>query len=221
MLRTIQEAFLEEMASKFGYATPTDSGRDDAPRDVLWCPPEIAMRRRQEQSSRLNRSPEQNMPFLSFWRTAVSPDKSRRNVPMAVDGVPTDSTRVMRYTLRPVFIVLQAEHWADKHVDHEGAIENFIRWTDPLPELVVTDSNGVVFQLPMWVLDPQDNSRISEVFEAGEIYRETFVFRLNGYVVTSSSGYKPIETIKWNIWDYSATGDTDDAVLIKQVELTE
>jgi hypothetical protein len=222
VLRTIQEAFLAEMASKFGYSTPLDSTRvGNPPRDVLWCPPELAFRLRAEQSSELERPVEENFPFMSFWRTAVSPDLNRANLPQMWDGVPTDTTRATRYTLRPVRIVLQAEHWSSDHEVHEAAIENYFKWTMPVPELVVTDSNGVVFQLPMWVIDPQDNSRIPELFEVGEIYRETFTFAIGGYVVESTGGYKPIETIKWDIWDYSATGEIADAVRIKQVELTE
>jgi hypothetical protein len=142
------------------------------------------------------------------------------NLPLAEDGAPTTSTRATRYTLRPVFIVFQAEHWASMHVNHEAAIESYIKWTMPLPELVVTDANGVVFQMPLWTIDPQDNSRIPELYEMGELYRETFTFRVGGYVVESSSGGALIEKVKWNIWDYSATGEIADAVVIKQVELT-
>lgn len=212
---------MEQVATQFGY-TATDSGRDGAPRDVLWCPPEIALRERQEQSSRLSRAPEQNFPFLSFWRTAVSLDKDRLNVPLTYYGVPTSTTRLTHYKLRPVKIVLQLEHWASKHTNHESAIENYIKWVTPLPELQVEDANGVTLHVPIWTIDPQDNSRIAELYEVGSIFRETFTFTLGGWVTVSVGGYSVIEKVKWNIWESTfSDGVVSDSVLMKTVLMSD
>lgn len=219
MLRMIQENLMEQVAAAFNYSTPTDPTREgDPPRDVLWCPPENAVRERGEQSSELDRDPEANLPFMSFWRTMAREDKRRFNVPLATGGAPIDSSYTRRYGLRPVNIVYQIEHWSKDHPIHENAFEKWIEWTMPLPVVSFTDGNGVEFELPTTIIDPIDNSRIPEIYEIGELYRWTFVMVVAGYVITDSGedSYVPIEKITWNIWD--GTGPSDRTA-IKTVDI--
>ena len=82
------------------------------------------------------------------------------------------------------------------------------------------DGNGVQFDLPTTTVDPEDTSRIAEVYEMGELYRWTFTMAVQGYVITDSGedSYVPIETVKWNLWD--GTGE-DDRIAIKSVDVVE
>lgn len=213
-----------QAAAAFGYSTPTDPTRaGNPPRDVLWCPPEIALRRRMEQSSELNREPEVHPPFLSFWRTMGREDKKRLNVPLATGGAPTDSTYTRRYGLRPVNLIYQFDHWEKDHPAHEEAFERWLRWTMPLPQVAFTDANGVQFNLPTTVIDPTDSSRIPDIYEMGELYRWTFVMAVQGYVITDSGeeSYVPIEKVVWDLRD-GTTGQTPaTTVRIKTVDVVE
>jgi hypothetical protein len=221
VLRATQIQALTDIAAAFGYSTPVDDGRDDAPRDVLWCPSDIALRRRAEQSSRLSRAPESHMPFMSFWRPDVKWNTQRANTPLARDGALTGDARTYIYQMRPVDVYLQVDHWSRKHTDHEAAIENYFRWSAPPTQMSLTDDAGVVFNLPMWFGEGTDNSQIMKVYDLGEIYRWTFTFWVGSYVVTGSSSFALIETVKTRWLDYGATGETEDAVLIKAVDLVE
>lgn len=222
MLRMIQENLMMQIAAAFGYLTPVDLTREgDPPRDVIWCPPEIALRRRQEQSSALDRTPEIHVPFMSFWRTMGREDKKRLNVPLAWRGAPIDGSYTRYYGLRPVSLVYQIEHWSKDHPVHELAYEKWINWTMPLPVVSFTDANGVQFDLPTSVIDPTDNSRIPEIYEIGELYRWTFNMVVQGYVITDSGeeSYVPIEKVIWNIWDVPTGEAPDEATLIKAVDI--
>ena len=218
----IQENLMDQIATRFDYATPTDPSRTgDPPRDVLWCPPEIALRIRMEQSSALDRTPEIHLPFMSFWRTMGREDKKRLNIPLAWRGAPIDSTYTRRYGLRPVNLVYQIEHWSKNHPVHEVAFEKWMRWTMPLPVVNFTDANGVVFDLPTTVIDPTDNSRIPEIFEIGELYRWTFNMVVQGFVITDSGpdSYVPIDKVVWDIFDGTAGQTPAEAELIKSVDV--
>ncbi len=225
MLRMIQENLMDQIAAAFGYSTPTDPSRDGAPpRDVLWCEPDVALRERMEQSSRLDRTPEVHLPFMSFWRTMGREDKKRLNVPLATRGAPIDDTYTRYYGLRPVNLVYRIDHWSKEHPIHEVAYENWMRWTMPLPVVSFDDANGVHFDLPTTVIDPDDTSRIAEMYEIGELYRWTFSMVVAGFVITDSgeASYVPIETVKWNIWDTPVGDDLPgDAQLIKSVDVIE
>lgn len=215
---------MDQIAAAFDYSTPTDPTREgDPPREVLWCPPEIALRRRQEQTSELNLSPEVHLPFMSFWRTMGREDKKRLNVPLAWRGAPIDSSYTRYYGLRPVNLVYQIEHWSKEHPIHEDAFEKWVNWTMPLPVVNFTDANGVTFDLPTTVIDPIDNSRIPEIYEVGELYRWTFAMAVQGFVATDSgeASYVPIETVRWNIWDSTAGDTPTTAELIKTVDVVE
>jgi hypothetical protein len=214
LLRAIATRLQQEIADTFGY-TAIDSFLN-GPRDVLWCPAEIAPRNRMEQSARLERARELNTPFMSFWRIGERPNRSRRNLPLAYEGAYTNDDRTEKYKMRPVKLAFQVEHWAHDEEDHEFAIETYLKWIDPEPELVLTDINGVTFQMPMQFQDPKDNSRIPEIYKIGRLHRETFVFTVDGYVIDATGDvFVTIETITWNIWDYSAYGTVEDAVLLK------
>lgn len=222
MIRAITTQLQQEIADRFAL-TEVDSVTS-GPRDVLWAPAEIALRNRMEQSAQLGRDPEILPPFLSFWRIAERLDKPRLNLPAAEYGVPTGSGLTRRYKLTPVDLVYQIEHWAEKEVNHEDAIRRFFQWSDFPPPLTLTDVNGVTFDLPTTFMDPVDNSRIPEIWNIGSLYRETMVVRIGGYVVEDSGAgaFKTIETITWNVYDYSAYGTTEDAVLVKAMpDITE
>ena len=204
MLRLIQENLMGQIASRFDYSTPTDPSREGGPpRDVIWCPPENAVRVRMGQSARLDREREAHLPFMSFWRTGGREDKRRLNVPLATQGAPTDDTYTRRYGMRPVNLVYQIEHWSKDHPLHEEAYERWMRWTMPLPVVDFTDGNGVGFELPTAVLEPQDNSRIAEIYDIGEVYRWTFVMVVAGFVISDSGegSYVPITRAVWSIYD--------------------
>ena len=222
MLRMIQENLMEQIAAQFGYATPTDPTREgDPPRDVLWCPPDIATRIRQEQSSELNRDPEANLPFVSFWRTGGRQDKRRFNVPLATRGAPIDAAYTRRYGLRPVNLAYRIDHWSRDHPVHEVAYENWMKWVMPLPVIGFVDGNGVQFELPTTVIEPEDTSRITEIYEIGELYRWTFTMVVAGYVITDSGqdSYVPIDKVVWKVFDGSAGQTPVDAELIKSVDV--
>lgn len=222
MLRLIQENLMQQIASNFGYSTPTDSTRTgNPPRDVLWCPPENGLRVRMEQSSELGREPEVHLPFMTFWRTMGREDKRRLNVPLATGGAPMDSSYTRYYGLRPVQLVYEIIHWSKSHVIHEQAYEKWMRWTMPLPVIGFTDGNGVEFQLPVTVGEPTDDSRIPEIYEIGELYRWRFSILVAGFVITDSGpeSYTPIDKVVWDIFDSTAGENPDDAVQIKTVDV--
>lgn len=224
MLRLTQENLMEQIAARFGYSMPTDPSRTGAPpRDVLWCPPENALRVRMEQSSELDRTPEVHMPFMSFWRTGGQEDKRRLNVPLATRGAVTDESYTRRYKMRPVNLVYRIDHWSKDHPIHEGAYEDWMRWTMPLPVVGFTDANGVEFELPTTVLEPQDTSRITEIYNIGELFRWTFTIVVAGFVITDSGedSFVPIDKVVWDIFDVPVGETPDEAVLIKSVTLLE
>lgn len=219
MLRLIQENLMGQIAARFDYSTPTDPSRQgDPPREVLWCPPEIAVRVRMEQSSELDRAPEVHLPFMSFWRIGGREDKRRLNLPLVTRGAPIDPTYTRRYGMRPVNLVYQIEHWAKDHPVHEEAYEKWMRWTMPLPVVGFTDGNGVEFELPTSVLEPQDNSRIAELYEIGEVYRWTFAMVVAGFVVTDSGvdSDVPITRVEWGLYE----GAPGSSVLAKSAPVT-
>lgn len=219
MLRLIQENLMDQIATRFGYSTPTDPSRQgDPPRDVLWCQPDIAIRVRMEQSSELDRAPEVHLPFMSFWRISGREDKRRLNVPLATRGAPTGTAYTRRYGLRPVNLVYRIDHWSKDHPVHEVAFENWLRWTMPLPVVGFTDGNGVEFELPTTVTEPDDTSRIAEIYEIGEVYRWTFAVVVAGFVITDSGqdSYVPIDKVVWDVFE----GTPDESVLIKSAGVT-
>jgi hypothetical protein len=218
MLRMIQENLMDQIATRFGYATPPDPTRTGSPpRDVLFCPPENALRVRMEQSSELDRTPEVHLPFVSFWRTSGREDKRRLNVPLATRGAPIDDTYTRRYGLRPVNLIYRIDHWSKDHPVHEVAFEDWLRWTMPLPVVDFVDGNGVQFELPTTVTDPEDTSRIAEIYEIGELYRWSFTMVVAGFVVTDSGvdSYVPIEKVVWDVFE----GTPDESALIKSKEV--
>lgn len=221
MLRAIATKLQQEVADIFGYTAidPILNG----PRDVLWCPAEIALRNRMEQSAKLERPRELNTPFMSFWRIGERPNRARRNVPLAYDGAYTNADRTEKYKMRPVKLAFQIEHWSAAEDDHEFAVETYLKWMDPEPELVLTDVNGVTFQMPMQFQDPKDNSRIQEIYNIGRLHRETFVLTIDGYVIDATGDvFVTIDTITWNIWDYGAYGTVESAVILKSpADITE
>ncbi len=216
MLRAIATELQAVIATKFGY-TATDS-LTSGPRDVVWLPDQVAFRERAEQSSELVRGVEAQMPFLSFWRTGMRLNKGRRNIPQASDGVATADSNLAKYKLIPVDMAFQIEFWADEVVDFEGAIESWYKWAWPPTELVLTDVSDVVFPLTMDFGDAQDNSLLQQRREVGDIYRASFPLTVLGYVVESGGTFKTIKTIKWDIYDYSATEEVEGAVLIKAMD---
>lgn len=217
MLRATATQLQQTIANQFGL-TAIDA-ITSGPRDVLYVVPEIALRARQEQCSELGLDPEQNMPFLSFYRTGYQLNKPRLNLPLITDGAFTDDNRTRKYKMRPVRFVFQIEHWSDKPEDFEEAIENFYKWSVLPGELVLTDTEGVTFQLPINFDDVQDNSRLRELFDIGPIYRATMPVVVSGYIITENGPFTTIHTITWNIWDYSAYGNPDRAILIKSGEV--
>ncbi len=215
MLRAITTQLQLEIAARFGH-TAVDTG-SGSPREVLWCPPEIALRERSEQNSRLGRPPDENMPFLSFWRIGYRLNLFRLNTPLATSGAHTSDAGTGVYKMVPLDLVYQIEAWSDKEVNFETAIENYYRWASPAGELVLTDTGGVTFQLPLTFLDAQDNSRIQELYDIGRLHRATFPMMVSGYVVTDGGTFKTIETIKYNIYEFH--GDPDESLLAKSVSL--
>jgi len=194
------------------------------PRDVIWAPAEIAQRMRAEQSSQLGRDPDQNMPFISFWRTASRPAKLRRSLPMAREGVYTGAANVGLYKMVPVDMVFQCEHWSNvkSEADLESAMRRYFMWAEPPNQLTVMDQNDVYYDLQLkFPVDPTDSSRLMEMFEIGRLHRWTFVVVVQAFAVTGGITFHPIESIGWTVWDYSAYGDIERAVELDSGVITE
>lgn len=222
MLRAIATQMQSEIAVRFGYSTPLDEF--GAPRDVLWTRQEVAIRKRQEQSSRLARPISDNMPFMSFYRIATSIDRSRINLPATKRGAAfstsVDGKTTRTYSMRPVLMVFQIEHWADKPNHWETAIENWVRWAAPPITLTLTDLNGTQISVPLEFSDSIDNSQLEQEYDIGRVYRVTFTTTARGWVMNepNDSPFKTILTERINIW--TPILDVGTPALVKQVTET-
>ncbi len=213
MLRVIATQLMIDIADAFDFTETI--GSTLIPRDVIYYPDADAMHRRQSRMSKLGYSPEQNMPFISFYRLGARVTPHRMNYTAAVHGAKYTASvgSVTKYKIIPTDMMFQIEHWSDNPVDAETAIENYLIWSAPPSELVVTDTNGVEFAFPMNFDDPQDNSLREPQREVGRIYRITFPVLVMGFVVVGGSPIKTILTEYLNIYD-NTIDDVDNAPLL-------
>lgn len=213
MIRATTRKLQSEAAIRFGL-TAVDS--DMFPRDVIWCPADIALRKRAEQSAALGRAPEQHFPFISFWRTGWIRQLGRYNAGVAIRGVSIDDSLASYYKMKPIELTYQFEFWAKDEEIFEAAVETWLDWSMPGAVLVLTDSNNVTFDLGLKFLEPQDNSYILRMFDIGEIHRATFALAVSSYLVSGVE--EPgaiIDEIEWSFRDSSAVEDLADAPVIK------
>lgn len=219
MIRATETKLQSEIASRFGYNAVNP--QTSAPRDVLWVPPELALRKRAEQSSNLGRPPEENFPFLSFWRTGYRMSMERFSWPLANRGAATADGRGTYYKMIPLELAFQIEFWTDDEDDYEESIRSWYFWKKGAV-LVLTDSNAVTFDLGLKFADAQDNSRIPELFQIGEIHRSTFPLLISSYVIQrdpESGEFETIDTVVWSVRDNSYAIDFADAPIIKTESL--
>lgn len=213
MIRATETHLQSEVATRFGYNAVNP--QTSAPRDILWCPPEIALRKRSEQSSRLGRAREENLPFFSFWRTGYRGESERFNWPLANRGAATSDGLSRFYKMIPLELAFQIEFWTDNEEEFEEAIKSWYFWKKGAL-FTLTDLNGVTLDLGLKFLDAQDNSRIPELFSIGEIHRATFPMAISSYVIEDSGEvFQTIEMVRWSFRDNSFVTDFADAPIIK------
>lgn len=220
MLRATQLGLQGEIATRFGLTEVATMYGTSTYRDILWVPSTVAPRARAEQSSKLGLDPESIFPFISFWRTGWRGNMKRLNTTLTQTGASTSDALTKKYTMRPLDLAFQIEYWTDKPAEFEAAIRNWYRWKMPGNVLMLTDTDDVTFELALAHGDAQDNSQLNEQYSIGKINRATFPLAVGSYVIESGGTFKTIQTIYWSVNDYSATGEIEDAVLIKEGTIT-
>lgn len=212
MIRIISTHLQAELFSIF-------FGGSGYPYEVIYVPQTNAFRARYKQQSGIGFQ-EMNPPFMTFFPLGINNTPTRLNVPAADKGLRHSAS--LKYKMVPITLTYQAEYYSKDVGDHEAALETFFKWTAPPSELVITDLNGVVFNLPMNVGEATIRPLIEQERIVGTMYQFGFPIEIFGWVVTDGGPINTILSTTVNIYDYTGgVKETSPLIYTKTIEKEE
>ena len=212
MLRAVTLQLIEDLASQFSLSNRMTIDSLDMPRDVIYCPVNLAERKRQERLKLAGVSNDILLPYMSFYRVGISDDVERFNLTILKDGLQvaaqSPDSKADTAEMVPVTATYQADYYMRTETQKEVAVKHWVRWRES-PWLTIEDAEGTSWNLPLDLRGMEDTSDLEQEYVEGGMHRLTFSFMVKLFVLTYTE-FNTILTIKWSMRDYDGNVTWDN-----------
>lgn len=207
-------------------------GANEVNKDIIYCPEEIALRKRAEVTIGRNtmvgsKKDKYELEFISIWLTGIGYSWERQRTSVARTGVmsryvdSTAKTDIISHKLVPIDLEFSIIMWTSykEKVDRFIAEYCFLQQDNPQVEFFYDGDKKFEIDLLIRPMIRADDT-VSKMFIDGKYWRPEIVFRVEGWLIKDLA-LKTAKTIHIDTYASDSLERGDDNVLVFSKDITE